>query len=81
MRNRRECLLCTFKNGGNAHLYIRCAIRKLISFSSLKPNPLALEELTMESGAEVDEEVSVFNPLCRALEPVVSPNALGNVVM
>jgi hypothetical protein len=44
-------------------LYIRATIWKLISFLSLKPIPLTLEELTMKSVPHMDEEVTVYNTL------------------
>jgi hypothetical protein len=57
--------------GGNAYyvpfewegmltLYIRATIWELISFFSLQPISLTLEELTMESVPHMDEEVSVY---------------------
>ena len=58
--------------GGNAYyvpfewegmltLYIRATIWELISFFSLQPISLTLEELTMESVPHMDEEVSVYS--------------------
>ena len=55
--------LVLFKLEGMLTLYIRATIWELISFLSLKPIPLTLEELTMESVPHMDEEVSVYNPL------------------
>jgi hypothetical protein len=41
-------------------VYIRATIWELISFFSLQPIPLFLEDLARESVPHVDEEVSVY---------------------
>lgn len=53
----------TFENGGNAHTIYKATLWELICFKALNPMPFTLEELTMESVSNMDEEVSDNNAI------------------